>query len=66
MTVTETERQRIVDEVKAQQRKTLVEKMRKMGRSRSPAKRAAARRNAKIAQAVRHGKKYPGMRKRKS
>ena len=59
MTVTELEKQRILDEFKAKQKQELSARMAKLGRSRSPKKRRAVLKNIKKAQAAKRGKLLP-------
>lgn len=58
MTVTETERQRILDEERERARQELRAKMSKLGKSRSPKKRAAVINNLKAAHEARFGRPY--------
>jgi len=57
MTVSDVERQRIIAEIEAKQRAELSEKMRQLGRSKSAAKRRAARKNVKKASQARKARK---------
>jgi hypothetical protein len=59
MTVTEEERQKILEDFKAKQKRELSERMAKLGRSRSPKKRRAVLKNIKKAQAAKRGKLMP-------
>jgi hypothetical protein len=52
-------RERAIADLLAKQKRELSEKMSKLGRIRSPAKRKAALKTVKIAQAARWGKKAP-------
>lgn len=56
MTVSEAEKQKILAEYEEKKRKELSERMRKLGKIRSPKKRKANRESIKIAQAARWNK----------
>jgi hypothetical protein len=58
MTVTEAERQKILDDERERQRRELSERMRKLGKVRSPKKRAAVINNLKAAHEARFGRPY--------
>jgi heme exporter protein D len=61
MTVTEAERQKIIQDIEEKRKRELSEKMRALGKIRSVKKRRAALKNVKKAQAAKWGKKFPGL-----
>jgi hypothetical protein len=65
MAVTELERRRIIDEHTQKVARELSQRMRELGKKRTPAKRAAALKNVKKAQAARWGRPYIEVKPRK-